>query len=132
MRKTRLAHSRLLALLSLGLAACASGAGGRAGEVSADAEPTGDQISVQVTNDILPGRTVVVWMVPETGSRRRLGSVSPNARGSFNYLPGARSMDYRLVAEVDGGGRETSLRFTLVGISGIRWDVSDPNVRLVR
>ncbi len=132
MRKTRLAHSRLLALLSLGLAACASGAGGRAEEVSAEAEPTGDQISVQVTNDIVPGQTVVVWMVPETGSRRRLGSIPPNARGSFNYLPGARSMDHRLVAEGDGRGRETSIRFRLVGISGVRWALSDPNVRLVR
>ncbi len=132
MRKTRLAHSHLLALLSLGLAACASGAGGRAGEVSAEAEPTGDQISVQITNDIVPGRTVVVWIVPETGGRRRLGSVPPNGRGSFNYLPGARSMDYRLVAEVDGGGRETSYRFALVGVSGVRWELRDPNVKLVR
>ncbi len=132
MRKTRLAHSRLLALLSLGLAACASGAGGPAGEVSAEAEPTGDQISVQVTNDVMPGRTVVVWMVPETGSRRRLGSVPPNGRGSFNYLPVARSGEYRLVAEVDGRARETSIQFRLVGVSGVRWNLRDPNVRLVR
>lgn len=132
MRKTRLAHSRLIALLSVGLAACASGAGGPAGEVSAEAEPASDRISIQVTNDLMPGRTVVVWMVPETGSRRRLGSVPPNGRGSFNYLPGIRSMDYRLVAEKDGGGRETSIRFALVGISGVRWQLSDPNVRLVR
>ena len=132
MRKTRLAHSRLLALLSLGLAACASGAGGPAGEVSAEPEPTGDRISVQVNNDILPGRTVVVWLVPETGSRRRLGSIPPNGRGSFNYLPGIRSMDYRLVAEKDGGGRETSTQFALVGVSGVRWNLRDPNVTLVR
>lgn len=132
MTKTRLAHSRLLTLLSLGLAACASGAGGGAGEVSAEAEPTGDQISIQVTNDLMPGRTVVVWMIPETGSRRRLGSVPPNGLGSFNYLPGIRSMDYRLVAEKDGGGRETSTQFALVGVSGVRWNLSDPNVRLVR
>lgn len=132
MRKTRLAHSRLLALLSLGLAACASGAGGPAGEVSAEAEPTGDRISVQVNNDLVPGQTVVVWMVPETGSRRRLGSIPPNGRGRFNYLPGIRSMDYRLVAEIDGGGQETSIRFALVGISGVRWNLRDPNVRLVR
>ncbi len=132
MRKTRLAHSRLLALLSLGLAACASGAGGGAGEVSAEAEPTDDQISVQVTNDLVPGRTVVVWMVPETGSRRRLGSISPNARGSFNYLPVARSGEYRLVAEVDGRARETSIQFRLVGVSGVRWNLRDPNVRLER
>lgn len=132
MTKTRLAHSRLLALLSLGLVACASGAGGPAGEVSAEAEPAGDQISIQVTNDLMPGRTVVVWMIPETGSRRRLGSVPPNGLGKFNYLPGIRSMDYRLVAEKDGGGRETSVQFALVGISGVRWQLSDPNVRLVR
>ena len=132
MRKTRLAHSRLLALLSLGLAACASGAGGPAGEVSAEAEPTGDQISIQVVNDLVPGQTVVVWMVPETGSRRRLGSIPPNGRGSFNYLPGVRSMDHRLVAEVNQRAGETSIRFRLVGISGVQWNLRDPNVRLVR
>lgn len=132
MRKVPLGRTLSLALLSLSLAACASRGGGVSGEMSEGAEATGDRVSVQVTNDIVPGRTVVVWIVPETGSRRRLGTVPPNGTGNFTYFPGARSTDHRLVAELEGGGSETSIGFTLLGVSGVRWDLSNPRVRLVR
>ncbi len=132
MRKIPLGRSLFLALLSLGLAACASTGGGAGGEVEEGVEATGDQISVQVTNDRVPGRTVVVWMVPQTGSRRRLGSVPPNATRNFKFSPRARDIDHRLVAEIEAGGSMTSDPFTLVGVSGVSWTLSNPRVRLGR
>jgi hypothetical protein len=132
MRKLPIGPFLFLALLSLGLAACASKGAGAGAEMSEGAEASGDQISVEINNDLLPGRTVVVWMVPQTGSRRRLGSVPPNARRSFQYPPLARSTDHVLVAEIDGGGRETSMPFTLVGVSALSWNVSNPTVRAER
>lgn len=128
MRKKAVASRCLVAALTLGLAACATAGEG----TEAEAEVSGDQISVQVTNDVVPSVTAVLWMVPETGSRRRLGSIPPNGRQTFSYLPTDRSLDHRLVAELAGGGRETTLQFSLVGVSGVRWDMSDRNVRVVR
>lgn len=133
--KVRFAR-RLLAVLSIGLAACASGGpgsgepGAAAGDVGAAA--ASDQITIEVQNDVVPGTTVVLWIVPETGSRRRLGSLEPNARQTLRYTPAARDMDHHLVAEKSGGGEESSNRFSLVGVSGLSWTVSNPNVTLTR
>lgn len=127
MRKRAVARRCLVAVLTLGLAACAStGEGEDAAEVSAN------QVSVEVNNDLVPSETVVIWMVPESGIRRRLGDVRPNGQARFAYDPGDRSLDHQLVAEVSGGGRESSRRFTLQGISTVSWNVSSPNVRVAR
>lgn len=125
MRKRAPLRRLSVALLTLGLAACATGS---AGEAEAGAEATGDEIRVEIVNDLVPSASVAVWIVPETGSRRRLGSVTANGRQTFTYLPTVRSMDHRLVADVSGGGTETSQRFSLQGVGTVSWSVSNPNV----
>ncbi|UCC83794.1 MAG: hypothetical protein JSW46_02350 [Gemmatimonadota bacterium] len=134
MRKIPLGRSLFVALLSLGLAACASTGGAAGGEVEEGVEATGDEVTVQVVNDMVPGRTIVVWVetVPQRVSRRRLGSVPPNATRDFKFSPRARDIDHQLTAEIEGGGSETSLPFSLLGVSGVRWALSNPTVSLAR
>ena len=128
MWKTRMALAGLATALLVGVSGCASGGAGMEGEP----EASEDQVAVEIRNDLVPGETVVVWMVPETGSRRRLGSLSPNARQTFRYRPTARGMDYQLVAELSGGGEERSQRFTLTGVNTVRWQVSSPTISVGR
>jgi len=119
-----------------GLAGCASPGGSAPGE----AEPTGDGISIQVTNDISPPSSIVVWAVAETGSRRRLGTVPTNQQRSFNYSPMTQSMQMYLVAESEGPTTGTmgqtpdkrSNLFPVLDVKSVEWTVSRQNVRLVR
>lgn len=128
MRNRRLGHRWLAAILSLGLAACASGGGAAGEDPGGEPEAAGDEVTVEIHNDVVPGSTIVVWIVPETGNRQRLGSIPPNGRNTFRYRPVTPSLDHRLVAEVDGASDERSNPFTLVGVSRVRWEVSDRNV----
>ncbi|MGH7574311.1 MAG: hypothetical protein ACREM1_04165 [Longimicrobiales bacterium] len=127
----------LFAVLSISMVACASGGSGGGGEPdaaagAAGAEAATNEITIEVQNDVVPGAAVVLWIVPETGSRRRLGSIESNDQQSFRYTPTARDMDHHLVAEKSGGGEESSNRFSLVGVSGLSWQISSPNVALTR
>ena len=100
MRNHKSTQSLFLMLVIAGLAACASPGGNATG----GAEPSGDGISIRVANDIMPPTAIIVWAVPETGSRRRLGSVPPNGRRSFSYSPPLQSIRIVLAAgpELDG------------------------------
>jgi hypothetical protein len=127
--------SLMMTLAVFGLAACASGAGGGA---TGGAEPSGDQISIQVTNDISPPTGVVVWVVPENSSRQRLGSVPPNGRRSFNYTPLVQSGQLYLTAvpegPVSGTMQQPSERksntFSVLGVRTLSWSVTQLNVRI--
>ena len=129
--------SLTVALAVFGLAACASGGGAGDGGPSA-AEPTGNEISIQVTNDISPPTGVVVWVVPENSSRQRLGSVPPNGRRSFNYTPMVQSGQIYLTAvpegPVSGTMQQPSERksntFSVLGVRALSWSVTQMNVRI--
>jgi hypothetical protein len=129
MAKSRILRKLGLAAAVVALSACASsGTGGGAGDAAAG----GDAVAVTVNNDLVPPSTLTVWMVPETGARRRLGSLTPNATQTFNFSPGVRAMEHRLVAESTGGSDVTSNPFVLDAVSGLRWNVSSPNVSIQR
>lgn len=128
---------RLLALVAVGvLVACSSGGGG----ASASPEPSGERVSIRVSNDLIPPTDVVVWVVPETGSRWRLGSVRSNGQQSFNYAPTMRSALHYLLAVVEGPGSGTmqqareyrSDSFDLEDVRTITWSASRQVVRLTR
>lgn len=89
----------------------------------------GNSVAIRVTNDIVPPTSVTVWMVPETGSRRRLGTISPNGQQTFNFTPNLRSMDHRLMAEASGMQDAVSNPFVLEGVTSVQWDVSSALVR---
>lgn len=117
-----------------GLTACATSGEG----MTTDQEPTGDGISIQVRNDLTPPTGIVVWAVPEAGNRRRLGFISPNGRGTFNYSPQLESMQVYLLAVPEGptagtmgqmGERRSNL-FPVLGVRELSWTVSQPNVRI--
>jgi len=117
-----------------GLAACASSGEGATG----GAEPSGDVISIRVTNDMIPPTGIVVWAVPESGSRRRLGPIPPNGRRSFNYSPILRSIQIYLVAVPEGPSSGTmgqqserqSNTFSVLDVQTVDWSVSQQNVRI--
>ncbi len=134
MRIYRPIEGMFIALAIAGITACASSSGGAAGEP----EPSGEGISIQVVNDMTPPTTVVVWAIPETGNRRRLGSVPPNGRRSFNYVSMLQTGRVYLTAEPEGPtsgtmGRTGELRsndFSVVGVKTVEWSVSQRNVRV--
>jgi len=99
------------------LAACASsGAGGDAGGTE-----RGRALTVRVTNDLVPPAQITVWMLSETGGRRKLGTVQPNQEREFSYVPAGRGLEHRLSAEAIDGRAITSDPFTLVGVTAVSW-----------
>ena len=134
MRVMRYTGRFLIASFCMALTACAGGGSGGPGGGGEAAVPGADEnrVSVAINNDIMPGTTVTVFMVPEVGSRRRLGSLGSITRRTFTYSVTERNMDYRLVAEVSGARNRQSLPFTLVGVTGVQWAVSTSNARLIR
>jgi hypothetical protein len=119
-------------LVSLFLAACASGAGGSGAAAPAQDQPAGDAVTIVVNNDAVPPANITVWIAPESGPRRRLGTISSNGRQNFTFTPSTRSMEHRLVAEKQGGDSQTSNPFVLEGVNGVRWSISSPVVALDR
>lgn len=129
MRTARRFADSLLAAAFVALAACSS-AGGSGGGGGTPAGGSG--VAIQVINDVVPPTNVTVWIVPEAGGRRRLGTIRPNGQETFNFNPGLRSMEHRLVAESSGGSDQTSNPFVLEGVQGIRWSVSSVVIRTIR
>jgi len=130
-----MAHaSRIRRALTLaGALAAASCASAGSGSPAADtAQPASDQVTFQVRNDIVPPATITVYIAPETGSRRRLGTIPPNGQDTFSFLPGIRSMEFRLVAEVSGGQNSQSNPFTLEGATRVTWGASTQVVNVIR
>jgi hypothetical protein len=128
MRNTKLIRNTLMAGAFMALVACSStGSGG-----ADTGTPSAGGVAVQVTNDVVPPTTVTVWIVPETGGRRRLGTISPNGQQTFNFNPGITSMEYRLVAEASGSEDRSSNPFVLEGVPGVQWSVSSVVVRTSR
>lgn len=118
---------------ALVVAACASGGGSTPGaEPAAVQTGGGNQVAFQVRNDIVPPATITVYIAPETGSRRRLGTIPPNGQQTFNFNPGIRSMEHRLVAEVSGGQGTQSNPFTLEGATRVTWGASTQVVNVIR
>lgn len=124
MNKSHFARMGMVAAAVL-LAACASTPGGE--EAAGAADP--NAITVQVTNATVPPTSITIWVQPETGSRRRLGTISPSGQGTFTYVPGVRGMEHRLVAEHVGGGQSSSNPFLLTGVSRVTWQTSSPAVQ---
>ncbi|HEX7089518.1 MAG TPA: hypothetical protein VF192_05240 [Longimicrobiales bacterium] len=125
MRKTGTARGLVAAgCLALVLAACASGGNGG----GARTDP-GRALAVRVTNDLVPPAQITVWIVSEMGSRRRLGTVQPDQKGEFSYVPVSPGLQHRLIAEAVDGREVTSDPFIPEGVAAVSWG---PNLRAVR
>lgn len=109
----RLAGHALIALLMTALAGCASTpAGGGVNEVV-----------VRVNNNLIPPTSLSVYMVPEVGARRLLGTVPPGSDRTLRFNPIGAGGTYRLVGETVGGTDIPSTPFSLAGAAVVNWDV---------
>ena len=109
----RFAGHALVALLMTALAGCASTpAGGAANE-----------IAVRVNNNLIPPTSLSVYMVPDVGARRLLGTVPPSSNRTLRFNPVGVGGTYRLVGETVGGTDIASTPFSLTGAGIVNWDV---------
>lgn len=130
MGKSRRLCLVFLAIASSGASACASGGSATAGDTQGAAG--GDQVRIVIDNDMIPLSNITVYIVPESGGRRRLGTVAGGQRSTFRYSPTSRTLQFTLLAEVVGENDRSSETFNLVNVTGIEWALSRSNVRLVR
>ena len=108
---------------------CASSGGAEGAEAGSNA---GSGIPVTVTNAVVPPAAITVWMVPQTGSRRRLGTIQPNQQATFNFTVTSAAIEHTLQADHVGGGQSTSNPFVLSGVTRVTWQTSSPVVNLGR
>jgi len=121
MHGKRTARKLVLGLAALMVTACASGTAGAGGSGG---------LRVRVTNDLVPPASITVWITNEMGSRRRLGTIAPDAQQEFSYSPVSQSMEHRLVAEAMDGREITSDAFVPAGIAAVIWGPRSPVLRL--
>lgn len=118
-RRPRLA---MLLLALLAAAGCASGSGGWRG-ADTDVVEEG-AVAVTVNNNLVPPATLTIYIVSDTGTRRRLGAVSPSRTETFSFESSIATATYRLVAEVDAGRDIASNPFTLTNTTaGLTWNL---------
>lgn len=81
-------------------------------------------VRLAVDNSRGPLGTVRVWLVPEGGVRRLVGTVGSTATDTLSISAPIRGGTYRLQAEPATGGRILSREFELIGRSPfIQWDL---------
>lgn len=118
---------RLAPVALLLLAGCAAGGWSRSQRVS------GDEVVVEVQNDLVPARSVTVWMISEAGPRTLLGSVPAGQTRILRFRQQAFNGAYRLST---GSGRRqqdgtVSTPFTLSAGALLVWSVRPNVVRFV-
>jgi hypothetical protein len=99
--------------------ACASSAEGRRTAVVID-----------VVNDMIPGSTITVYLVPQTGIERMLGTVIPGSRQELRYQGLPPVGEHRLMARTTGGARIVSNTIIMDGVSGLEWSLASNLVRV--
>lgn len=107
---------RVLMLVALPLlAACAAGGG--------QATPSGDEVVVQVENNIRPYRDVTVRIVTPTGLRQLLGSANPGRTTTLRYRGSIIQDNYRLVAQIQEGEEIISQPFVPFPGARVVWSL---------
>lgn len=118
MTRARCAALAGAALLAAGAAGCATGSGSGL-----------PNIGVEVQNDLVPSSALTIYVVPETGSRRLLGSVSPSETKTLSFQELSVGQ-YRLMARTTGGREIVSNPIVLADARTIRWSLSS-NILMV-
>ena len=120
------------------LAACATPTPGTEGQTGAPApsgapEQGGEEVTVVVANNLTIPAAITVYMTPAAGgSRRPIGSVSPNATSTLRYRAGTITGSYRLVADIPNGRPVTSTPFPLTGGERVFWSLRNNEVTFER
>lgn len=92
-------------------------AGGCASAPAAEAAADGASV-ITVENNLTSFSDVTVYVVPQSGVRRSLGSVTSGATAEFSY---SERGVISLVAQPTTGNPVTSERVNIAGPSQIRW-----------
>lgn len=98
--------------------------------------PPGDvpseEVAIRIQNNLNPPTTLTVRAVAlRSGTRTLLGTIPPRSTHFFTYKPADfPADDYRLTAVTTTGGRVVSDPFTLSGVTGVRWDVLNNDIRV--
>jgi hypothetical protein len=101
------------------LSACASSPEGRRTAVVID-----------VVNDMIPGSTITVYLVPQTGIERMLGTVIPSGRQQLRYQGLPPVGEHRLMARTTSGARIVSNTLVMDGVTGLEWNLASNLVRI--
>ena len=111
-------------------AGCASG--GQSGRVDIDPDAPADTLGaregsqavrVEVSNDVTPPTSIVVYVELGGGARYRLGRVQPGHTDTFEYSPQTETRRIRLLAETNRGEIIRSDPFAVTRAERIRWSV---------
>ena len=86
---------------------------------------------VEVENNLLPPTAVSVSAVPEMGTPRVIGSVSPSQTEALSFNAPAATAQYQFVAETTSGREIVSNPLTVPQGSTVVWDLSS-NVATIR
>lgn len=117
----------LIGVAALSISACAATSAGTTEEAV-----EGEGTAFVVVNDRTPPAPITVYLIPETGGRRRLGTLQPNGRQTFHHAPAVPSQGFHLVAEAVGESDVRSDQFTLQDVGQIEWSTSSRTVRVRR
>lgn len=124
--------SSLLASVLAALLAAGCASGGPTGRVDidpdgpADTLGTGEEsptVRIEVSNDVTPPTSIVVYVELGGGARHRLGRVQPGRTDTFEYSPQSETRRIRLLAQTNRGEIIRSDPFTVSQAGGIRWSV---------
>lgn len=115
----RMPRTVFTVLLGALLAACSSGGSQPAADPGQPETPAGSV--VQILNNAPGASTVTVYLVPEAGVERALGTVDNGQTREFPI--GSLTGRYRL-RTVGAGGESVSDVFTLSSNTLVRWDMS--------
>ena len=90
-----------------------------------------DALAIEIQNDVLPPRPLTVTLVPENGTARMIGIVSPAQTRTLTVDPEPAAGRFRLMAETTGGADIYSDPFTLGDVERVIWDLSPNSVRVI-
>jgi hypothetical protein len=82
-----------------------------------------NDVGVEVRNDLVPSAALTIYVVPETGARRLLGSVSPAQTKMLSFRELSVGQ-YRLMARTTAGNEIVSNPIVLANAKTLRWDLS--------
>ena len=123
-RMERMSPRRLTTMVALALATtgCAM-----MGKRSAEA----DGVQIRVQNNLIPGTSLSVSVLPSVGPRIQVGFVAPSETKNLRFDPGTPAGPYRLFAETTEGAAIASRQFYLATVRAVEWNVSLNTVRLL-
>ena len=108
----------MAALILTATAACASSGGQPA------AGGTQGQLDIRINNNLIPPRTLTIYLVPRSGIEQNLGDILGSGMKTVSYRGLALKGEYQLVARVVGA--EVAVFSNIVVLDKVRlidWDL---------